>query len=129
MVTREAIRADAINMVEVTAMLIELVAVGVIVAFILLALWKYLLPSLRNDDGALRAFKTMLGKSLLLGLELLVAADVIRTVALEPTLRNIAALGLLVLVRTFLSWSVELEVDGRWPWQSAPPKPPPPVSD
>jgi uncharacterized membrane protein len=54
---------------------------------------------------------------LLLGLELLVAADVVRTVALEPTLNNVAILGLLVVVRTFLSWSMSVEVEGRWPWQ------------
>ena len=59
----------------------------------------------------------MLGKGLLLGLEILVAADVIRTVALEPTSENIAALGLLVVVRTFLSWSLVVEVESRWPWQ------------
>jgi uncharacterized membrane protein len=53
----------------------------------------------------------------LLGLELLVAADVVRTVALEPTLKNVGVLGLLVLIRTFLSWSLTVEMEGRWPWQ------------
>ena len=62
-------------------------------------------------------YKHSLGKSLLLGLEILVAADVVRTVALEPTLENIAGLGVLVLVRTFLSWSLVVEMEGRWPWQ------------
>jgi uncharacterized membrane protein len=55
--------------------------------------------------------------STLLGLEILVAADVIRTVALDPTLESVAVLGLLVLVRTFLSWSIIVEIEGRWPWQ------------
>jgi len=58
-----------------------------------------------------------LGKALLLGLEILVAADIVRTVALEATLVSILALGLLVLVRTFLSWSLTVEIEGRWPWQ------------
>ena len=58
-----------------------------------------------------------LGRGLLLGLEILVAADIIRTVALEPTLASIAALGLLVLIRTFLGWSLTVEIEGRWPWQ------------
>jgi hypothetical protein len=49
--------------------------------------------------------------------EFLVAADVVRTVALEPTLDNVAVLGLLVLVRTFLSWTLTVEIEGRWPWQ------------
>jgi uncharacterized membrane protein len=47
----------------------------------------------------------------------LVAADIIRTVAVDPTLDNLYVLGLLVLIRTFLSWSLEVEIDGRWPWQ------------
>jgi uncharacterized membrane protein len=59
-----------------------------------------------------------LGRSLLLGLEFLVAADVVRTVALEPTLSNVAVLGPLVLVRTFLSWTLTVEIEGRWPWQA-----------
>jgi hypothetical protein len=59
-----------------------------------------------------------LGKALLLGLELMVAADVIRTVTFEPTVANVAVLGSLVLVRTFLSWSMSVELEGQWPWQA-----------
>jgi uncharacterized membrane protein len=55
---------------------------------------------------------------LLLGLEILVAADIVRTVALEATLESVAVLGLLVLIRTFLSWALVVEIEGRWPWQS-----------
>jgi len=58
-----------------------------------------------------------LGRVLLLGLEILVAADIVRTVALDPSFENVAVLGLLVLVRTFLSWSIVVEIEGRWPWQ------------
>jgi hypothetical protein len=54
-----------------------------------------------------------------LGLEILVAADVIRTVALDPTLQNVLILGLLVLIRTFLGWSLVVEIEERWPWQPA----------
>ena len=54
---------------------------------------------------------------MLLGLEFLVAADIVRTVAIETTLTNVAILGALVLVRTVLSWSLVVEMDGRWPWQ------------
>jgi uncharacterized membrane protein len=70
-----------------------------------------------DEPGAYDNYKHQIGRSLLLGLEFLVAADVIRTVALEPTLDNVAVLGLLVLVRTFLSWSLTVEIEGRWPWQ------------
>jgi uncharacterized membrane protein len=63
-----------------------------------------------------KPFKERIGSSMLLGLEFLVAADVIRTVAYEPTLQGIALLGMLVLIRTFLSWSLVVEIEGRWPW-------------
>jgi hypothetical protein len=59
------------------------------------------------------------GRSILLGLEFLVAADIIRTVAVQPSLENVAVLGLIVLIRTFLSFSLEVEIDGRWPWRRA----------
>lgn len=65
-----------------------------------------------------RPFRQQLGRSILLGLELLVAADIIRTVAVRPDLRSVAVLGGIVLIRTFLSFSLELEVTGYWPWQS-----------
>jgi len=61
-------------------------------------------------------FRHRVGRALLLGLEILVAADIIRTVVLEPTLANVLVLGLLVLIRTFLSWSLVLEIEERWPW-------------
>jgi len=57
------------------------------------------------------------GRSILLGLEILVAADLIRTIAVEPTLENLAVLAALIAIRTLLSWSLEVEIDGRWPWQ------------
>jgi uncharacterized membrane protein len=58
-----------------------------------------------------------MARGLLIGLDLLIAADIIKTVTLEATLENVAVLGLLVLIRVFLSWSLLLEVEGRWPWQ------------
>lgn len=64
-----------------------------------------------------RQFRQQLGRSILLGLELLVAADIIRTVAVTPTLASVLVLALIVVIRTFLSFSLELEITGRWPWQ------------
>jgi uncharacterized membrane protein len=61
-----------------------------------------------------------LGRSILLGLEFLVAADIIRTVAIEPTFYNVGVLALLVIIRTFLSFALGLEITGRWPWQKPP---------
>jgi uncharacterized membrane protein len=66
-----------------------------------------------------RIVRTVFGRSILLGLEFLVAADIIRTVAVQPSLENVAVLGLIVLIRTFLSFSLEVEIDGRWPWRRA----------
>jgi uncharacterized membrane protein len=68
-----------------------------------------------------RIVRTVFGRSILLGLEFLVAADIIRTVAVQPSLQNVAVLGLIVLIRTFLSFSLGVEIDGRWPWQRAMP--------
>jgi uncharacterized membrane protein len=67
-----------------------------------------------------RRYRQQLGRSILLGLELLVAADIIRTVAVTPTVRSVIVLAGIVLIRTFLSFSLELEITGRWPWQKAP---------
>ena len=73
-------------------------------------------PEMEKRDRY-RELKTSLGASLLLGLEILVAADIVRTVALEATLQSVLVLGLLVLIRTFLSWALVVEIEGRWPWQ------------
>jgi uncharacterized membrane protein len=71
----------------------------------------------QGAEEAYRTVRTVFGRSILLGLEFLVAADIIRTVAVQPSLQNVAVLGLIVLIRTFLSFSLEVEIDGRWPWQ------------
>lgn len=64
-----------------------------------------------------RSYRQLLGRSILLGLELLVAADIIRTVAVAPTFEGVGVLAVIVLIRTFLSFSLELEITGKWPWQ------------
>lgn len=97
---------------------IEIVAIAVIVVAVV-AGFAVGLRSIRPHGlaDAVERVKRVVGHGLLLGLDLLIAADVIRTVTLEPTLENVAALGLLVLVRTFLSWSLMVELEGQWPWQ------------
>jgi uncharacterized membrane protein len=77
--------------------------------------------ALRRQGPVYRPFRQFFGRSILLGLELLVAADIIRTVAVTPTLTSIAVLAGIVLIRTFLSFSLELEITGRWPWQKSSP--------
>jgi uncharacterized membrane protein len=73
----------------------------------------------RRGAGVYDRFRRDLGRGILLGLELLVAADIIRTVAVSPTLESVAVLAGIVLVRTILSFILELELTGRWPWQRA----------
>jgi uncharacterized membrane protein len=66
---------------------------------------------------ALVPLRQNIGRAILLSLELLVAADILRSVAISPTFESVGVLGLLVLVRTFLSWSLQVEIEGAWPWQ------------
>ena len=73
----------------------------------------------QGGEEAYRVVRTVFGRSILLGLEFLVAADIIRTVAVEPSLEFVGVLGIIVLIRTFLSFSLEVEIDGTWPWQRA----------
>ena len=68
---------------------------------------------------AYRQLRKTLGRAILVGLELLVAGDIIRTVTIQPTFQSVGVLGLIVVVRTFLSWSLEVEVNGQWPWRRA----------
>jgi uncharacterized membrane protein len=97
---------------------IEIVAVSVIAIAVLVAFVVGLSVVRRSGlTAGIEAVKRQIGRGLLLGLDLLIAADVIRTVTLEPTLENVSALGVLVVVRTFLAWSLVVELEGRWPWQ------------
>jgi uncharacterized membrane protein len=108
-----------LDWVEIGALAIEILAVVTIVFAILYSVGRYLVQATRRpgtEDGYER-LKISLGRALLLGLEILVAADIVRTVALEATLESIAVLGLLVLIRTFLSWALVVEIEGHWPWR------------
>ncbi len=78
------------------------------------------LPAGSEPLSVYRSYRQLLGRSILLGLELLVAADIIRTVAVTPTFESVGVLAIIVLIRTFLSFSLELEITGRWPWQKQP---------
>jgi len=106
---------------EWAALGVELLAVVVIVVgIVILAVQPGTLRDMfaLGKESAYEHYRYQLGKRLLLGLDLLVVADLIRTVALEATITNIVVLGLMVLVRTFQSWSLSLEKKQRWPWQA-----------
>jgi uncharacterized membrane protein len=109
------------TVIEWAALTIEILGATVIVVGVMrVAITRGTVRYLFQLDkpGAYESYKHQMGRSLLLGLEFLVAGDVVRTVALEPTLTNVAVLGLLVLIRTFLGWSLSVEIEGRWPWQA-----------
>jgi uncharacterized membrane protein len=105
--------------IELAAQGTEILAVVMMVSFIIVGTVRWVAHSTRGIAGGYGRYRVVLGKTMLVGLELLVAADIIRTVALELTLQNIVLLGGLVFVRTFLGWTLTVEVEGRWPWQKA----------
>jgi len=100
---------------------IEIAGIMVIVVGSVVAGWHYITDRTPAGFGSrpsrYHQLRSGLGRSILLGLELLVAADIINTVAIEPTLETLAVLAGIVLIRTFLSLSLEVEIEGRWPWQ------------
>ena len=106
--------------IEVVGKVIDAAGVAAIVIGALLASIVALRRLRRREDAVYVPYRRALGRSILLGLELLVAADIIRTVAITPTLESVAVLAGIVLIRTFLSFSLELEISGRWPWQKKP---------
>ncbi len=97
---------------------IEVFGVLVIVVGIVWSTFRYLRRP--SAEQSYDIYKIRVGRSLLLGLEVLVAADIVKTIALELNFQSLALLAGLVLVRTFLSWSLVLEIEGQWPWQRKP---------
>ena len=92
---------------------VALMAVGRVIAFVRYAT----VPVAAGGIDCYQRLRQDIGRAILLGLEVLVAADIIRTVAVTPTLTSVAVLGAIVVIRTFLSMSLQLEVEGRFPWQ------------
>ncbi len=103
--------------ISVTGYAIEAVGVIVIVGGILIASVDFVRRLRPDIDAAYQAYRRQLARSIILGLEFLIAGDIIRTVVVENTLENVAVLGLIILIRSFLSMALHLEIEGRWPWQ------------
>jgi uncharacterized membrane protein len=114
--------ADFKNTVDAVSKVIDGAGVLVIVVGLVLATGAFVLAL--NDRGrdqvAYRVYRQQVGKAILLGLEFLVAGDIIRTVAVAPTFSGVGVLAILVAVRTFLSFTLDVELSGRWPWQPRP---------
>jgi len=109
--------SGASRWIHLAGISLELFGVFIIVAGIIWATitWVGAFTGARTFDG----YRIAIGRTLLLGLEVLVAADIIKTVAIELTFSSLGLLAGLVLVRTFLSWTLTLEIEGRWPWSAA----------
>ena len=112
--------ADFKNAVDVISKVIDGAGVVIVVVGLLLATGAFALAQRDRDQRppAYRVYRQQVGKSILLGLEFLVAADIIRTVAVAPSFRGVGVLAVVVAVRTFLSFALGVELEGRWPWQS-----------
>lgn len=107
------------DIAHITAKIVEVSGIAIIAlgAFGTLAIFAIAFLGGADRDQAIANFRSNLGRAILLGLEFLVAADIINTVAVTPTLLSIAVLAGIVIIRTFLSFSLEVEIEGRWPWQ------------
>lgn len=107
------------QMIKWVAVGIEALAIAIIVLGAIITTGQFLLRLIK--EGALeesyRRFRSDFGKAILLGLEFLIASDIVGTVAVGPTFQDLGVLALLVAIRTFLSFALELEITGRWPWQ------------
>jgi uncharacterized membrane protein len=105
------------ELIELVGKVVDASGVAIVVLGVLVATLLALRMLVKREQGAYESYRRLLGRSILLGLEFLVAADIIRTVAVTPTFRSVGVLAVIVLIRTFLSFSLELEITGRWPWQ------------
>jgi uncharacterized membrane protein len=103
--------------IHYVARIIEAVGVITLVLGTAIALVKYILTVQGQRPRSYKILRQELGKAILLGLEILVAGDIIATVVTEPTMDRVLALGVIVLIRTFLSLSIQVEIEGRFPWQ------------
>jgi uncharacterized membrane protein len=108
------------QLIKWVAVGIEALAIGIIVVGAITTTIVFLVRIIKEGalDDCYRRFRSDFGKAILLGLEFLIASDIVGTVAVGPTYTDLGILALLVVIRTFLSFSLELEITGRWPWQS-----------
>ena len=99
---------------------VEIAGVSIILIGAIAGTVRFLVQWFRAGlAGAYREYREHLGRAILLGLEFLVAGDIINTVAVDPTFRSVGVLAGIVVIRTFLSFSLEVEIEGKWPWRRA----------
>jgi len=109
-----------VSFTETIGKAVDVAGVALMIGGMLVATSVAVSRRLAGGDETLRRYRRGIGAAILLGLEVLVAADIIRTVAVSPTFESAGVLAMIVAIRTFLSFSLEVELEGRWPWQRAP---------
>lgn len=119
--SEEAPLSNLHMIIDMLATLVEAGGVAIIVAGILIAAVYFVrnVFSRRDISASYSKFRQTVGLAILLGLELLVAGDIIHTVAIDFSFANVGILGLIVFIRTFLGWTLTVEIEGRWPWQKS----------
>jgi uncharacterized membrane protein len=105
------------KVIDYVALFLEIVGVLTILIGIGIATYRYAFKLHKEEERSNKQFRDELGRVILLGLEILVAADIIATVSADTTMNQVLTLGLIVLIRTFLSLSIEVEIDGKLPWK------------
>jgi len=105
------------HVIEYCARAVEITGIITIMAGTLLALLKFIFARQNGRERSYKSLRQELGKAILLGLEILVAGDIIATVVTEPTMERVLILAIIVIIRTFLSLSIQVEIEGRFPWQ------------
>jgi uncharacterized membrane protein len=114
------------HVMDVIVRAFEALGVAIFVIGAVFAAGRYVLTGLQRAKPSLTALRHDLGRSILLGLEILIIADIIATITVDLSLRSAASLGIIVLVRTFLSFSLSIELEGTLPWRRGPGHPAPP---
>ena len=111
---------DFKELISIAGYAIETIGVLAIIAGSVISTYRFLSNFRREPEGiAYGIFRRQLGRSIILGLEFLIAGDIIRTVIVADTLTNVMILGLIILIRPFLGFTLHFEVEGRWPWETA----------
>ena len=108
---------ELIKIAGVMGEVVELVGVLIIILGFIYAFFLDIVINRNKSEDRVHAFRTDIKKNMLLGLDFLVAGDIIRTVTVDPSLTGVASLGFLVLIRTLLVFTIHLEIEGHWPWQ------------
>lgn len=110
--------SKVVDALGVIVIVVGLVASSIMYLWAELQKWRGKEASGKGFDNPFQFYRQSLGRSILIGLEFLIAGDIIRTVAVSPTFYNLGTLAILVLIRSFLSWGLSMEIEGRWPWQA-----------